>query len=90
MAIRIDANTIFEDGRVKKVGETKAPKVEDKKSEGADGGKGPKKGRGAKGGKTAPAKKTDQAPEDAENADAEKETEQTPESAENADAEKEE
>lgn len=73
MAIRIDANTIFEDGRVKKVGETKAPKVEDKKSEDADGGKGPKKGRGAKGGMTASAKKTEQAPEGADNADAEKE-----------------
>lgn len=73
MAIRIDANTIFEDGRVKKVGETKAPKVEDKKSEDADGGKGPKKGRGAKGGKTAPAKNVEQAPEGADNADGGKE-----------------
>lgn len=73
MAIRIDANTIFEDGRVKKVGETKAPKVEDKKSEDADGGKGPKKGRGAKGGKTAPAKKTEQTPEGEDNADGGKE-----------------
>lgn len=77
MAIRIDANTIFEDGRVKKVGETKAPKVEDKKSEDADGGKGPKKGpkkgRGAKGGKAAPAKKTEQTPEGADNTDSGKE-----------------
>ena len=73
MAIRIDANTIFEDGRVKKVGETKAPKVEDKKSECADGGKGPKKGRGAKGGKTDPAKKAEQAHEGADNADGGKE-----------------
>lgn len=72
MAIRIDANTIFEDGRVKKVGETKAPKVEDKKSEDADGGKGPKKGRGAKGGKADTAKKMDQAPEGTDNADTEK------------------
>nr|DAP95120.1 MAG TPA: hypothetical protein [Caudoviricetes sp.] len=63
MAIRIDANTIFEDGRVKKVGETKAPKVEDKKSEDADGGKGTKEGRGAKGGKAAPVKKAEQTPE---------------------------
>lgn len=73
MAIRIDANTIFEDGRVKKVGETKAPKVEDKKSEDADGGKGPKKGRGAKGGKAAPAKETEQTPEGADNTDGGKE-----------------
>lgn len=73
MAIRIDANTIFEDGRVKKVGETKAPKVKDKKSEEADGGKDPKKGRGAKGGKTAPEKNAEQTPEGTDNADAEKE-----------------
>lgn len=69
MAIRIDANTIFEDGRVKKVGEAKAPK----KSEDADGGKGQKRGRGAKGGKAAPEKKTEQAPEGADNADGGKE-----------------
>lgn len=73
MAIRIDANTIFEDGRVKKVGETKAPKVEDKKSEDADGGKGPKRGRGAKNGKAAPEQKTEQAPEGADNSDGGKE-----------------
>lgn len=73
MAIRIDANTIFEDGRVKKVGETKAPKVEDKKSEDADGGKGPKKGRGAKGGKGTPVKNAEQAPEGADNTDSGKE-----------------
>ena len=48
MAIRIDANTIFEDGRVKKVGEVKTPKVEDKKAENTDGGKGTKKGRPSK------------------------------------------
>lgn len=73
MAIRIDANTIFEDGRVKKVGETKAPKVEDKNSEDTDGGKGPKKGRGVKGGKTAPEKKAEKTSEDADNTDTEKE-----------------
>lgn len=73
MAIRIDANTIFEDGRVKKVCETKAPKVEDKKSEDADGGKGPKKGRGAKGGKATPVKSAEQTPEGADNADGGKE-----------------
>lgn len=73
MAIRIDANTIFEDGRVKKVGETKAPKVEDKKSEDADGGKGPKKGRGANGGKAKLVKKTEQTPEGADNTDTGKE-----------------
>lgn len=73
MAIRIDANTIFEDGRVKKVGETKAPKVEDKKSEDADGGRGPKRGRGAKGGKGTPVKNTEQAPGGADNTNTEQE-----------------
>ena len=70
MAIRIDENTIFEDGRVKKVGEAKAPKVEDKKSESADGGKSPKRGRGAKG---TPVKETEQTSEGAENTDGGKE-----------------
>ena len=73
MAIRIDANTIFEDGRVKKVGETKAPKVENKKSGDTDGGKSPQKGRGAKGGKAAPEKETEQTPEGADNTDGGKE-----------------
>ena len=73
MAIRIDENTIFEDGRVKKVGEAKAPKVEDRKSESADGGKSPKRGRGAKGSKGTPVKETEQTSEGAENTDGGKE-----------------